>query len=332
MKNKIDIDGMIEAVEVLKDAQIELDEVITKIREAVRGTPVEGAFKAYTLPSLSMIAHEEDHEYMGRDSGNLDALMRELNEITEEQIALGEEEGDGWSEQNRNPDADGQEQGPEVVKGYHPTEELIHQPRVYTGAGVEIENPLYIDSMEGRKVGEKIVQWEGAPGIGRHVYLITRMDGSGVYGIKEGETGVESPDPTDLDPSRQVKMHDQPDRVRDVLTTLTDEELVMLRIACRPFDGHPGVDSKTIIYYKPDFLATALLGSVEDHARTVNQELEARKGMTAKGLSVAFDLLSKFEKAGFPGVNMEDLAHVEMERDDEAGREAYKADRKVIEG
>lgn len=361
MKNKIDIDGMIEAVEILKEAQIELDEVIQKIRDAVRDTPVGGTFHAYTLPSLSMISHLEDHQFMGREMGNLDDLMRELNEITEEQIALRDEgksseeierEDIGDAELDLEGDDDpevrrGRESGchsvekdaddvievevPDVIKGYHPKEELIHQPLVYTGAGVEIKNPLYIDSIENRKVGEQLVEWDGAPGCGRHVYLITRMDGSGVYGIKQGEAGEEGPDPTDVNPSRQVKIHNQPDRVRDVLTAFTDDELTMLRVACRPFDGHPGVDSKTIIFYKPDFLALALLKSVEDHVG-LNDGGGERKGMTAKGLNLAFEILSKFERAEMGDVTLEDLAHVEMEMHDEMGREAYKADRKVIEG
>jgi hypothetical protein len=338
MKNKIDIERMIEAVEILKEAQIELDEVIQKIRDGVRDTPVGGTFHAYTLPSLSMIAHEEDHQFMGREMGNLDDLMRELNEITEEQIAL-RDEGKTSEEIEREDIGDAElDLEEEVVKGYHPKEELIHQPLVYTGAGVEIKNPLYIDSIENREVGEKLVEWEGAPGIGRHVYLITRMDGSGVYGIKQGEAGEEGPDPTDVNPSRQVKIHNQPDRVRDILTAFTDDELTMLRVACRPFDGHPGVDSKTIIFYKPDFLAQALLKSVEDHARlqprllSGDEKVRESKGMTAKGLNVAFEILSKFERAEMGDVTLEDLAHVEMEMHDEMGREAYLADLKIITG
>lgn len=258
MKNKIDIDGMIEAVEVLKDAQIELDEVITKIREAVRGTPVEGTFKAYTLPSLSMIAHEEDHEYMGREGGNLDALMRELNEITEEQIALVEERASEKIEREDIGDA-------ELA---HLEETEDQDPGGYS----EADNP---------------------------------------------SNGWEVPEGLKIDESKQVKLHDQPDRVRDVLTVLSVEQLVILRRATRGFDGHPGVDSSTIVYYKPEFLAVALIGWVEDHVKQVVDQ-----GMSSRDLTITLEILEKFHRAGFSGVNQEDLSHVEMERDEERGREA----------
>lgn len=125
---------------------------------------------------------------------------------------------------------------------------------------------------------------------------------------------------TDVNPSRQVNWDDQDPKVREVLTSLTADELTVLRIATRPFDGHPGVDSGTIVYYKPDFLGLALLKSVEDHVQTLDGG-KGSKGMTSKGLTVTLEILEKFYKAEFPGVEMEDMAHVEMERDEEKGRE-----------
>ena len=129
-------------------------------------------------------------------------------------------------------------------------------------------------------------------------------------------------------------MDDQDPKVREVLTALTDEELTMLRVATRPFDGHPGVDSGTIAYYKPEFLALALNRMIEDHQTTTGAVVgpKGSKGMTSKGLTIALELLEKFHAAKFPGVKQEDLFHAEVSRDDEAGREAHMADRAVIEG
>lgn len=227
-----EIQDLIETVETLKDCQIELDQVIDRIRMAVQGSSAESTADVYTLPGLMMISHEEGHGYLGRELGNLDALMRDINEVVEEQIALNEE-------------AD----------------------------------------------------------------VVTQ--------IEDAALGIDS---TEIDESKQVKVHDQPDRVRDVLTDLTPDELTVLRIATRPFDGHPGVDSKTIVYYKPDFLCLALLKSVEDHVQTLDGG-KGSKAMTSKGLTVTLDILEKFEKARFPGVSVGDLAHVEMETDDEKDRE-----------
>ena len=124
---------------------------------------------------------------------------------------------------------------------------------------------------------------------------------------------------TEVDSSKQVKWDDQPEKVREVLALLTADQLTVLRIATRHFDGHPGVDSGTIVYYKPEFLAVALIGSVEDHVQTLDGD--GSKGMTSKGLTVTLEILEIFHTVGFAGVSVEDLAHVEMERDDERGRE-----------
>lgn len=262
---------LVESVEMLEAAQIDLDQVTEKIRQAVRGTSAESTADAYTIPGLSMISHEEGHGYIGREMGNLDALIREIEEVIEEMNTA------------------------------------------------DIEKP---EAAEERVMAAGLAVTNGGPKKEQDPDEVSS-------GMEEAEAEFMSRG-TELDKSKQVNWDDQDPKVREVYLALTNEEIGILRVAASGFDGHPGVDSGTIAYYKPDFLALALLKSVDDHVKTLGGE--GSKGMTSKGLTITLDILEKFEKARFPGVCVGDLAHVEMERDDEKGREAYMADLPVIDG
>ncbi len=178
--NKNEINEMIEAIEVLKDCQIDLDQVIERIRGAVQGTPEESTADAYTLPALTMIAREEGHGYLGKESGNLDSLMRDLDEIVQEQIALNEEAGFDVLEpgtHSHHPDATA-------------TECDLEQP---DPTPEEVTQKVLKDSSE---YAQKVIE--------ESVSVVTRIENAAL--------GI---DGTEIDPSRQVKIHDQPDRVRD---------------------------------------------------------------------------------------------------------------------
>ena len=67
------------------------------------------------------------------------------------------------------------------------TEERIFQPITYRADGDPNGDPCqaYCEAMSRDKVGDTLVIFIAAPGSGREVYRITRMDETGVYGYLE---------------------------------------------------------------------------------------------------------------------------------------------------
>lgn len=72
-------------------------------------------------------------------------------------------------------------------------EERVYPPRVWsrntekaqaTGEAEEIDYECYLDARANKKVAYLLVGHAGAPGIGRVVHRITRMDDTGVYGVE----------------------------------------------------------------------------------------------------------------------------------------------------
>lgn len=67
------------------------------------------------------------------------------------------------------------------------TEVLIYPPKVYhyeNGKPVEVDYKLFTESRWSKKAGDKIVSFAAAPGCGRIVHQITRIDDTGIYGIE----------------------------------------------------------------------------------------------------------------------------------------------------
>ena len=71
------------------------------------------------------------------------------------------------------------------------TEKLIYPMRCIRYEGdisVEVPYELYLITMRENKVGDKLVHYAGAPGSGKQVLEITRMDDTGVYGKEISNT------------------------------------------------------------------------------------------------------------------------------------------------
>jgi hypothetical protein len=62
-------------------------------------------------------------------------------------------------------------------------EKLIYPPKVVDGNGGRKDYDCYLDAVKTKKVGDLVCAWAGAPGTGRHVQRITRIDATGVYGV-----------------------------------------------------------------------------------------------------------------------------------------------------
>jgi hypothetical protein len=65
-------------IDLLEEAYDFLEQAITNVRRAVRGTELEAGAKAYLLPTLIM-SLSDDHEYLGQQS-NIAELIQALYE------------------------------------------------------------------------------------------------------------------------------------------------------------------------------------------------------------------------------------------------------------
>lgn len=63
----------------LYDAKEQIDNAIDLIKEALADTDLAGGAKSYIIPSLTMCM-SENHCYMGKQSYNLDALIRDIED------------------------------------------------------------------------------------------------------------------------------------------------------------------------------------------------------------------------------------------------------------
>ena len=64
------------------------------------------------------------------------------------------------------------------------SEKLLYPPTVYDGEGNEKSYDIYHTVMNTKRVGDTVSSSAAAPGMGGTVHRITRMDDTGVYGIK----------------------------------------------------------------------------------------------------------------------------------------------------
>lgn len=67
-----------ERISMLEEAQGLLEEALTLIRQAVRGTHVEDSAESYIIPHLKMRINDQ-HEYLGREQ-NVAELIDALRE------------------------------------------------------------------------------------------------------------------------------------------------------------------------------------------------------------------------------------------------------------
>jgi hypothetical protein len=83
-----------------------------------------------------------------------------------------------------------------------PTERLIYGTEVLSYNNPEHEgrivpNECYVDAAANNKPGDTLCHFAGAPGCGRVVYVITRIDATGVYG-HEVENTIRELDPFEV--------------------------------------------------------------------------------------------------------------------------------------
>ncbi len=71
-------------IEMLLDAQEQLGEVISLIKDAVRGTDSEHYAGSYVIPTLLM-AKNEEHGYLGSQPANLDELIAAFEDGDEDE-------------------------------------------------------------------------------------------------------------------------------------------------------------------------------------------------------------------------------------------------------